>query len=69
MAPCTLLIQEISTAERNYEIFDKGLLAITRIFEEYRSELMSADVDKPVQVLCDHKNMKYLMTTEHLNAR
>ena len=51
----------------NYEIYDKEPMAIVRAFEEWRPELEGAA--HPVQVLSDHKNLEYFMTTKLLNRR
>jgi hypothetical protein len=52
-------------AECNYEIYDKELMAIIRCFEEWRPELEGAK--HPIQVLTDHRNLEYFMTTKLLN--
>ena len=54
-------------AECNYEIYDKELMAIIRSFEEWRSHLESAE--GVIEVLCDHKNLEYFITTNILNRR
>jgi hypothetical protein len=56
-----------SPAEYNYEIYDKELMAIVRAFEEWRPELEGALY--PIQVLSDHKNLEYFMSTKLLNRR
>jgi hypothetical protein len=54
-------------AECNYEIYDKKLLTIIRCFEQWRAELQS--IEKFINVLIDHKNLKYFMTIKKLNKR
>ena len=54
-------------AECNYEIYDKELMAIVRCFEEWRPELEGAL--HPIQVLSDHRNLEYFMSTKLLNRR
>ena len=56
-----------SPAECNYEIYDKELLAILRAFEEWRPHLEGSR--KPIQILTDHKNLEYFMSTKLLNHR
>jgi len=56
-----------SPTECNYEIYDKELLAIVRAFEEWRPHLVGSS--HPVQVLSDHKNLEYFMSTKLLNRR
>ena len=52
-------------AECNYEIYDKELMAIVRTFEEWRPHLERSR--HPIQVLSDHKNLEYFMSTKLLN--
>jgi hypothetical protein len=54
-----------SPAEYNYEIYDKELMAIVRAFEEWRPELEG--VLHPIQVLSNHKNLEYFISTKLLN--
>jgi hypothetical protein len=54
-------------AECNYEIYDKELLAIIRCFEQWRAELQS--IKTSINVLIDHKSLKYFMITKKLNIR
>ena len=54
-------------AECNYEIYDKELIEIIRCFEEWRPELESSL--HPIQILSDHKNLKYFMSTKLLSCR
>ena len=54
-------------AECNYEIYDKELIAIVHAFEHWRAELQS--VENPIQVLSNHKNLEYFMTSKLLNHR
>lgn len=57
----------MALAECNYKIYNKKLLAIIRYFEEWQSELERTSI--PVQVLTDHKRLKYFMTTKKLTLR
>lgn len=52
-------------AECNYEIFNKGLLAIVNAIETWAAELGS--VEASTLVLTDHKNLEYFTTTKKLN--
>jgi hypothetical protein len=52
-------------AECNYEIYDKDLMAIIRDFEEWRPEIEG--ILQPIQVLSDHKNLEYIMSTKLRN--
>jgi hypothetical protein len=63
--PVAFFSKKCSPAECNYEIYDKELMAIVRAFEEWRPELEGAL--HPIQVLSDHKNLEYFMSTKLLN--
>ncbi len=57
----------LSSAECNYEIYDKKLLAIIRCFEQWRVELQS--IESFTNVLIDHKSLEYFMIIKKLNRR
>ena len=59
----------MSPAKRNYNIYDKELLAIVKSFKEYRLELTPYENKVLVKVLTDYKNLEYFITTKKLNAR
>jgi hypothetical protein len=61
----TFFSNKHSSAECNYEIYDKGLIAIVCTFEEWRLELQS--VINPIHVLSDHKNLEYFTMMKLLN--
>ena len=63
--PVAFFSTKHSPAECNYEIYDKELMAIVRAFEHWCTELQS--VENPIQVLSDHKNLEYFMTSKLLN--
>src|SRR5438874_10841329 len=65
--PVAFFSRKHSPAECNYEIYDKELMAIVRCFEEWRAELEGSP--HPVEVLSDHKNLEYFMSTKLLNRR
>jgi hypothetical protein len=65
--PVAFFSKKMTPAECNYEIYDKELLAIIRCFEEWRPDLEGTDF--PIQVLTDHKNLEYFMTTKRLTRR
>jgi len=57
--------KSLSPVERNYEIYDKEMLAIIRALEEWRHFLEGAC--HPVEIWTDHKNLEYFMTAKKLN--
>ena len=53
--------------ECNYEIYDKELLVIIHVFEEWRLKLSGIPVEDPIKVIIDYKNLEYFMSTKQLN--
>ena len=56
-----------TSAERNYDIYDRELLAIIKAFKYWRSELLSPD--SPTDVITDHHNLQTFMTNKTLTPR
>jgi hypothetical protein len=67
LKPVAYFSKKLFSAESNYEIHDKKLLAIVRAMEEWRGELIG--MKNPFIVLSDHKNLQYFMTTRKLSER
>src|SRR5947209_17113903 len=65
--PVAFFSKKHSSAECNYEIYDKELMAIVRCFEQWRAELEGSP--HVIEVLSDHKNLEYFMTTKLLFRR
>jgi len=57
----------MSPAERNYEIYDKELLAIVEALDKWQQYLLDA-VEK-FEVWTDHENLKYFREPHKLNGR
>jgi len=51
------LSRMMQPAERNYEIYDKELLAIVEALNKWRQYLL--DVLETFKIWMDHKNLKY----------
>jgi hypothetical protein len=64
--PVAFFSKKHSPAECNYKIYDKELMAIVWAFEEWRLELEGTL--HPIQVLSDHKNLEYFISTKLLNC-
>ena len=56
-----------TTAELNYDIYDKELLAIFEAFKIWRHYLEGPAY--PIDVVMDHKNLEYFATTKVLTQR
>ncbi|KAJ8356966.1 hypothetical protein SKAU_G00197600 [Synaphobranchus kaupii] len=65
--PCAFFSRRLSSAERNYDVGDRELLAIKLALEEWRHWLEGAGT--PFVVLTDHQNLIYLRSAKRLNAR
>ena len=65
LQPVAFYSRKFLSAEMNYEIHDKELLAIVNAFKQWRVYLKGPKHE--VQVYSDHKNLLYFMTTKVLN--
>jgi hypothetical protein len=65
--PITFFSRKHSPTECNYEIYNKELMAIVCAFKEWCPELEGALY--LIQVLSDHKNLEYFMSTKLLNRQ
>jgi len=63
--PVVFYSKSLSPVERNYEIYDKEMLAIIRALEEWRHFLEGAR--HLVEIWTDHKNLEYFMVAKKLN--
>ena len=55
--PVSFISKTFSPAERNYEIYDRELLAVIRALEEWRYYIQGSP--HTTIVLSDHKNLTY----------
>lgn len=67
LQPIAFYSRQMITAERNYSILDKELLAVVEAFREWRHYLQGAH--QPTQVLTDHRNLEYFTSTKILTRR
>src|SRR5271155_82244 len=65
--PCSYLSKSFNKTERNYEIYDRELLAIIWALTDWRHYLIGSP--HVVTVLSDHQNLTYFRTTQKLNRR
>ena len=65
--PIAFLSRTMQPAERNYEIYDKELLAIVEALAKWRQYLL--DTKEPFEVWTDHENLKYFRKPHKLNGR
>ena len=65
--PVAFYSRQLLPAEVHYQIGDKELLAIKAAFTEWRQYLMGTEFR--TQVLTDHENLRYYLSTHKLNRR
>jgi len=61
------LSKSLNETERNYEIYDKEMLAIIRRLENWRHLL--EDICFKFEIWTDYKNLEYFMKVQKLNCR
>jgi transposase InsO family protein len=65
--PIAFLSRTMTPAERNYEIYDKELLAIIEALQKWRQYLL--DAKEQFEIWTDHENLKYFRDPQKLNGR
>jgi hypothetical protein len=65
--PVAYYSKSFNAMERNYEIYDKEMLAIIRALEDWRHFLEGAC--HKFEIYTDHKNLEYFMSAKKLNRR
>ena len=65
--PVAFHSQKLNSAERNYEIHDKELLAIMEAFKEWKRYLCGEE--EPVTIYTDHQNRESVLTKNVWNQR
>ena len=63
------MFKKISSTKCNYEIYDKKLLTIVKIFEKWRSKCAKIFVKNSVKIFTNHKNLKHFMFFKQFNRR
>ena len=65
--PVAFLSKSLNETERNYEIYDKEMLAIIKELENWRHLLEGTHLK--FEIWTDHKNLEYFMKVQKLNQR
>jgi len=65
--PVAYRSQSMADAERNYEVYDKEMLAIIRALEDWRHYLEG--LPQPFDIITDHRNLQYWRTAQDLTRR
>ena len=67
LRPVAYFSKRLSSAQANYPIHNKEMLAIVECLQEWNAELKS--VTNPFKIITDHKNLKFFTTKRLLNER
>jgi len=65
--PIAYMSKALNKMERNYEIYDKEMLAIMNALNEWRQYLMGAS--ETFEIWTDHQNLQYFRKPQKLNRR
>ena len=65
--PCAFFSRKLTSAERNYDVGNRELLAVHDALKEWRHWLEGAV--QPFVVLSDHKNLTYVQSAKRLSPR
>jgi hypothetical protein len=63
--PVAFRSESMAKAERNYEIYDKEMLAVIRGLEDWRHYLEG--LPQPFTIITDHRNLEYWRTVQNLS--
>ena len=63
--PIAFILKSLSNIKKNYEIYDKEILAVVRCLEAWRHFLEGIVVK--FKIWTDHKNLEYFMKMQKLN--
>ena len=63
--PVAFLSKSLTETQRNYEIYDRELLAIMTALEEFRRYLLNAK--QSFEIWTDHANLQYFRKPQKLN--
>jgi hypothetical protein len=67
LRPVNFYSRKCSSAEQNYDTYDRELLAIVETLKQWRHYLEGAN--HKVLIQCDHKNLEYFQTSKVLSRR
>ena len=65
--PCAYFSRTFTPAQRNYDIYDRELLAVILALEEWCQYLQGTQ--HPVTIITDHKNLSYIRDPRKLSRR
>jgi RNase H-like domain found in reverse transcriptase len=65
--PIVYMSKALNETQRNYEIYDKEMLAIMTALDEWRQYLLGASEE--FEIWTDHQNLQYFRKLQKLNRR
>jgi len=65
--PVAFISKSLNPAERNYEVYDKELLAVMHALYEWSHYLKGAK--EQIEILTDHQNLTYFRKPQNINQR
>ena len=65
--PCAYFSKTFSPTERNYDIYDRELLAVILALTEWKHYLQGTP--HPISIITDHKNLSYIKDPQKLSHR
>ena len=65
--PCAYFSRTFTPAQQNYDIYDRELLAVILVLEEWRQYLQGTQ--HPITIITDHKNLSYVKDPRKLSRR
>ena len=65
--PCTYFSRTFSSAQHNYDIYDRELLTVILALEEWHQYLQGTM--HPITIITDHKNLSYIKDPRKLSRR
>ena len=65
--PIAYCSQSMNEAERNYQIWDREMLAIIEALKDWRQFLER--LPQPFEIITDHRNLEFWRTAQHLTRR
>src|ERR1700760_4259924 len=65
--PCGYISKTLTTTERNYQIYDRELLAVIHALETWRHALLGSP--PPIIVHCDHRNLGFYKKANKVSPR
>ena len=65
--PCAYFSRTFSSAQHNYDIYNRELLAVILALEEWRQYLQGTA--RPITIVTNHKNLSYIKDPQKLSRR